>query len=307
MKKKLHDYLTSALRRDVHLTAFKAKKLPLIITSRYELLAGSVLGQDVCFACAKYQTTPLGYQKDADLIRRSVDCPVILVIPDPSAWETCRLIERGLDFVVPGKRMFMPSLLVDLGGQVSHKAQGQMPPAAQLIVLYHLQKGDLNGKSAKELSSMLSIPYLNASRALKWIGDNVFQLKKQGRSVLLSLPGYKETLDAFKPHFRNPVLKTIHTEESLDGVDGVFCGEYALEQLSMLVANGVSKAVDKDCQVTLTQDDNAFNTIELWAYSPKNLATNGLCDKISLILSLEENGDERVQMELEKIKEEVQW
>ena len=47
MKKKLHDYLTSALRRDVHLTAFKAKKPPLIITSRYELLAGSVLGQDV--------------------------------------------------------------------------------------------------------------------------------------------------------------------------------------------------------------------------------------------------------------------
>ena len=39
----------------------------------------------------------------------------------------------------------------------------------------------------------------------------------------------------------------------------------------------------------------------------RNLAKNGICDKISLILSLEGNGDERVQMELVKIKREVKW
>lgn len=307
MRKGLQEYFASTLRQNVPLAAFKAKNLPLVITSRYDLLKGAILGQGVCFACAKYQTTPLGYQKDIDLIRRSVDCPVILVIADPSALETYRLIERGLDFVVPGKRMFMPSLLVDLGGQVSHKAEGQMPPPAQLIVLYHLQKGNLNGKNAKEIASLLSISYLKASRALKWIGDNVFPLRKGGRVVWLSLPDYKETLDAFKPHFRNPVLKTIHTEDSLDGIDGPYCGEYALEQLSMLVANGVGKAVEKGQVVHLVEDASAFNTIELWAYNPKNLAKNGLCDKISLILSLEGNEDERVQMELDKIKEEVKW
>ena len=162
-------------------------------------------------------------------------------------------------------------------------------------------------EGAKELASLLSISYLNASRALKWINDKVFPLRKEGREVLLYLPEYKETLDLFKPHLRSPVLKTIHTEESLENVDGIFCGEYALEQQSMLVANGVSKAVEKGRKVTLTEDANAFNSIEFWAYNPKNLAKNGLCDKISLILSLEANEDGRVQMELEKIKEELKW
>lgn len=307
MKKELQSYFATTLRQNVPLAAFKAKNLPLVITSRYDLLSGAIFGRNVCFACAKNQTTPLGYQRDIDLIQRSVDAPVILVIADPSALETYRLIERGLNFVVPGKRMFMPSLLVDLGGQISHKAEGKMPPAAQLIVLYHLQKGNLNGKGAKEIASILSIPYLNASRALKWIGDNAFPLRKGGREVLLSLPEYKETLAAFKPYFRNPVVKTIHTEEPLDNIDGVFCGEYALEQISMLVANGVSKAVGKGCSAHLIEDTNAFNTIELWTYDPKTLAKNGMCDKISLVLSLEGNEDERVQMELEKIKEEVKW
>ncbi|MBQ9598140.1 MAG: hypothetical protein IJR34_07835 [Bacteroidales bacterium] len=307
MKKILHAYLTAILREDVSLAAYRAKNLPLIITSRYELLNGVIFGKNVCFACAKYQTTPLGYQKDINLILRSVNHPVVLVISDPSALETYRLIERGLDFVVPGKRMFMPSLLVDLGGQVTHKAKGQMPPTAQLIVLYHLQKGTLNGKSAKEISSLLSIPYLNASRALKWIGDNVFSLRKEGRKVLLSLPEYKETLEAFKPHFQNPVLKTIHTEESLESIDGPYCGEYALEHYSMLAANGISKAVEKGGNVPLDEDANAHNTVEIWAYNPKILANDGFCDKISLILSLDRNEDERVQMELVKIKEEIKW
>ena len=307
MKKELQAYLSATLHMDVQLTAFRSKNLPLVITSRYDLLNGIIFWKNVCFACAKYQTTPLGYQKDINLILRSVNYPVVLVIADPSALETYRLIERGLDFVVPGKRMFMPSLLVDLGGQVTHKAKGQMPPTAQLIVLYHLQKGTLNGKSAKEISSLLSIPYLNASRALKWIGDNVFPTRKKGREVLLSFPAYKETLDAFKAHFRNPVLKTIHTEESLDSIDGPYCGEYALEHYSMLAANGMSKAVEKGGNVPLDEDANAHNTVEMWAYNPKILANDGFCDKISLILSLDGNEDERVQMELVKIKEEIKW
>ena len=93
----------------------------------------------------------------------------------------------------------------------------------------------------------------------------------------------------------------------MDGVCGVFCGEYALDQFSMLVANGVDKALYKGRELSLAEDANAFNTIELWAYNPETLAKNGICDKISLILSLESNEDERVQKELEKIKEEVKW
>jgi len=60
MKKELQKYFAATLCQNVPLTSLNAKKLPVVITSRYNLLKGAIFDKDVCFACAKYQTTPLG-------------------------------------------------------------------------------------------------------------------------------------------------------------------------------------------------------------------------------------------------------
>ena len=129
----------------------------------------------------------------------------------------------------------------------------------------------------------------------------------QGRQQLIAFPPYKETLDGFKPFLRNPVIKSIYTEDNLAGIDGVIAGESALGEMTMFSPNGVCKAVDKETKIAVEEDEKASNSIEIWMYSPKDLAKNGICDKLSLILSMCGNEDERVYMELEKIKEEVKW
>ena len=47
--------------------------------------------------------------------------------------------------------------------------------------------------------------------------------------------------------------------------------------------------------------------IEIWKYDPKLLSHTGTVDKLSLYLSLKDNDDERVQIELDNLLNDIQW
>ncbi len=307
MRKETEEYVGRILHSEFKLTRLKSVKIPYVLSAQFDLYAGFLSGVEIVFALSKAESTPLGYRRAQELLRKETGRIVVMVIPGLSPMHTHRMVEKGIDFIVPGQRMYMPSVFIDLGGRVTGKSTGQIPPAAQLIVLYHLEVASLNGNDAKKISSVTGYSYLTVTRALKWISDNVFPLRSEGRRQLLDFPPYKETLEAFKPFFRNPVLKTIRTEDELAGIEGIYAGEYALGEMSMLSPNGICKAVDKEAAVNVDEDESAFNSIEIWMYPPSALSRNGVCDKISLLLSLAGNEDERIQMELERIKKEVKW
>ena len=307
MKKDTEEYIRKTLHSEFTLSKLNTGKIPHILLAQYDLYTGTIANCEIVFALSKSEKTPLGYQKAQELLRTVTGKIVVMVISHLSPMHTHRMVEKGIDFIVPLQRMFMPAVFIDLGGRAVVKAAGPIPPAAQLIALYHLEIDSLNGKDAGEIESMTGYSYLTVTRALKWISDNVFPLRNDGRRQLLAFPSYKETLDAFKPFLRNPVVKSIHTEYHLDVIDGVIAGESALAEMSLLAPNGICKAVGKGTDVYVEEDAGAFNSVEIWMYQPQTLAKNGICDKISLILSLDGNEDERVSMELEKIKEEVEW
>lgn len=307
MEKETEEYIRKTLQSEFNLSALNSGKIPYVLSAQFDLYTGIIAGAEIVFALSKSENTPLGYQKAQELLRKTTGKNVVLVISHLSPMHTHRMVGKGINFIVPGQRMFMPSVFIDLGGRTVAKAIGPIPPAAQFIVLYHLEVASINGKDAKEIAVITGYSYLTVTRALKWISDNVLSLKKEGRRQLLVFPPYKETLERFKPFLRNPVVKSIHTEDNLAGIDGVIAGESALGKMTMLSPNGVCKAVGKETRVAVEEDERAFNSVEIWMYSPRDLAKNGICDKISLLLSMDKNEDERVSMELEKIKEEVKW
>ena len=47
--------------------------------------------------------------------------------------------------------------------------------------------------------------------------------------------------------------------------------------------------------------------VEKWHYDPAVLAQDDMVDDISLILSMKDNKDERVQMELDRIRSKYEW
>jgi len=49
------------------------------------------------------------------------------------------------------------------------------------------------------------------------------------------------------------------------------------------------------------------NTVQVWRYDPHILSENGKVDKLSLYLSLRDNADDRIQIELENMLNEIKW
>ena len=306
---KLRQYLGEVLGIDVDLkkNGEVQNKLPYALSPRYSVYMTEIFGQRIHFAVDSETTTPSRYEKEASLMKRLAGTVVVIVTETVTPLDVHRMIQKRIDFIVPGKRMFMPSLLTDIGGRYSFEEEmpDVIPPLAQLVILFQLQKGDLNGLDAKAIAEKFNATYLTASRSLKWIGQKISPLKEDGRKLLLKLPTNDELLALAKPFLRNPVVKIIRTDDPISRIDGVVAGESALEEYSMIAAVGQCKAVGKDVKVSICQDIGGINCIEKWMYDPGILAEGGICDKLSLILSMADNPDERIHKEIVKLKETV--
>ena len=124
---------------------------------------------------------------------------------------------------------------------------------------------------------------------------------------MLAFPDDKELLQKVKPFLRTPVVKRIFTDDDISDIDGVIAGESALEEYSMMSASGRCLAVGKDAGLQIYEDRRGTDNVEIWMYNPRILAKDGVCDKISLILSLADNADERVHKHAENLKKEIGW
>ena len=306
---KLRQYLSETLGIDVE---FKKngevqKKLPYALSPRYSVYVAEIFGHRIHFAVDSETTTPSGYEKETSLLKRLAGTTVVIVTETVTSVDVHRMIQKRIDFIVPGKRMFMPSLFTDIGGRyaVGEEISNVIPPLAQLIILFHIQRGNLNGLDTKAIAEKFNATYLTASRSLKWIGNKITPLKEEGRKLLLSLPPNNELLALAEPFLRTPVVKIIRTDDPISGIDGVLAGESALEEYSMIAAVGQCKAVGKDAKVSVCRDRGGINRIEKWMYDPAVLAVGGVCDKLSLILSLADNPDERIHKEIKKLRETV--
>jgi len=58
---------------------------------------------------------------------------------------------------------------------------------------------------------------------------------------------------------------------------------------------------------SVTSREDAELEIEVWTYSPRTLSDSGTVDRLSLILSMREDEDERVQSALEDTMRGVEW
>ena len=154
MKKEAEEYIRKTLHSDFSLSALNSGKIPYVLLAQFDLYTGIIAGGELVFALSKTENTPLGYKKARELLRNVTGKNVVLVISRLSPMHTHRMVGKGVDFIVPGQRMFMPSVFMDLGGRTFTKAVGPIPPAAQFIVLYHLETASLNGKDARERSQL---------------------------------------------------------------------------------------------------------------------------------------------------------
>ena len=96
-----------------------------------------------------------------------------------------------------------------------------------------------------------------------------------------------------------------------------FAGETALAKQSMLnypkhMVYAMDKKLAKDIPENAIVEpnfmaDSDYMEIELWKYNPLVYKSNEMVDIVSLVQSLKDVEDERVEMQIEEIMEEYKW
>ena len=110
----------------------------------------------------------------------------------------------------------------------------------------------------------------------------------------------------------NPVDFIVYTPELGISENGLVSEQNALAEYSLLNGGPYRIAVSKEEYKNLKKKDIYWDPfgeagIEVWKYDPALLSGTGVVDKLSLYLLLKDYEDERVQIELENMINDIIW
>ena len=293
------------------------RRLPLNITAIYEIKQTTICGHRVCLLIAKNleeTPTPAQLAKQMFFITQNIRLPVVYVFDKITSYNIKRLIQKSINFIIPGKQLFIPALMMNLC-----KAPDRFPrksclltPLAQFLLMYHLQRQLLNGLTTQQLTDKFTHPYRSMSRAvnnLKELGlcnlvgqkEKCVQFAKKGKKLWIQAQDF----------LQNPVEYNLFTDKTLNKKHTRLSNINALAHFTMI--NDEEKrfyAIGKREVKKITVETNKYagdNTIEVWRYNPYLLSDNEFVDKLSLYFLLKNNSDARIQRELEQMINQIQW
>ena len=302
----ISNYIEKVVGAEVQIEPLdKAKKqaLPVLITNAYQLLQCQLLGAEVSLmVCKDANATPMQLKKHCAIVERALEMHAAVVLPEVKPYNMKRLVDARVNTIVPGRQLFLPSLLMDLRVQRNPvDMQGKpMPVMAQVVVLYHLQKHSLNGMSAQPIAELMGVSYPNINRAVKWLADNRFVELSPGREKQMRfISEGKELWEQALPVLQSPIERVLRTDRMLDAY---VCGEEALAELTMLAEPqerhwAITKQETQQLGAELHKEFGE-HVVEVWRYNPKLMGENGMVDRLSLYLSLRDTEDERVRKEV---------
>lgn len=267
--------------------------------------------------------------KHLNIVQNASDNLVVLLLPIITAIQRRRLIDKRVNFIVPGLQLFLPSLLLDMKEDFNrstfHRHRDTLLPSAQFLLIYHLifstARNSLAEYSFKLVADMTGYTPMAITKAAKDLA----------RFNLIDILGTKEKLISFKLEkkqlwdqamkmnlLRSPVLKRVYIDTIPDGLKLYYSyfsaiGNYADldpgNQIYIAVDKKIYHELEKNHSFVNPNNDEGRYCIEVWSYNPVRLSDPSVnfVDALSLFLSLKSTVDERVEMACEQIIERFQW
>lgn len=315
--KQVTDYLDALTGSNVKFLAHakaKDKKLPLAITSCYSFCDVEFLGTKITIAVPveQHSISPMLFAKHQAKMMEAFHLPVVFALDSVASYHLARLTHAKVNFIVPGKLIFIPSLLIVLR-ELKHQAKpmpDKMPPVAQLLVLYHLEKGSIASLNTTEIAELTGLAYPTISVALRWLESHsiitmVGGKQKNVQITLNKLEIWNKCLELMS----SPIVRILYADSKPAG--SMMAGETAMGHYTMLAepANPII-AIDKASakkNASLLNKEYGDITVEVWKYSPTLLAEDGYVDRLSLYLCMRDSEDERTQMACDTLIETMKW
>jgi DNA-binding MarR family transcriptional regulator len=325
LEKAFRSYWLELTGRDLTLQDASDESLPLFLRHRYLIRTTSLFGTRYHLAIENDPADPCSPGEYADHLRvltETIHAPVALILAGIPSYARNRMVRLGIPFIVPGSQIFLPPLLVDLRERqpvAIKRSRGKMlTPAAQCLVLFHLQRESLSKKPLQEIAKLIGyspIMVTMVKRELESAG--ICEALKQGRSVTLSfLHDRRELWDRVEPLLSSPCRRNWVKWVKPDPV-ALLAGMSALSHLTMIsddplptyaLGRKIFRAHNEQGDFHVCHErDEANACLESWSYDPRILSRGAIVDTLSLYLSLRGSADERVQQQLENLIREFPW
>lgn len=248
-----------------------------------------------------------------------------LIAGELPAYVRQRLVQRQIPFAVPGRQLNWPALGAAVQEARTARRHGvagisdRLMPATQVVILHALNTGETGAPlTPKALARRLGYTPMTMSRALDEIeARKLGRVLRAGRERVLEFPrGRKVLWEEALDLLRNPVRDTVRVWwRELPANTMLWAEESALANYSLLAEPGEPvlavgrhgwKPLAKRLQILPIPEEDSCR-LQVWRYDPGLLARGAQVDPFSLYLSLRDEHDERVQLALEDMMEQVAW
>ena len=285
--------------------------LPNYIDARYRVQRVTLDGKPAVFAYPTEELEAVStVKKHLQRIAKTGDAPVILV-PDHLTYRQKEyLLREHIPFIVEGKQIYLPFMAVYLQerGDGEMLDISHMLPSAQMLLLFYIYHGCgelLTSQASVELG-LTATSISRASRQLQEMG--LIQTEKRGiQKVICSDKTPEKLFSIARESMCSPVKKTIFVPKSEIKEILLMSGYSALSEYTMLnppltetFAAGSVAAWRKTASGKLQSTDDQC-AVELWRYDPKKLSKGNCVDRLSLVLALSNDRDERTEEAVEEI------
>lgn len=289
----------------------KKSILPLYIVSNYQFYTAYIenIRCIVIIPIEELPTLP-SLKKQIQKIRVIDDVPVVLYSKTISFYRRKSLLENHIPFITD-KQTFLPfigTLLVD--EKEPEKIKDKFVYSTQLLFLAYMYNHEKK-VYVSDLSKSLPFSAMTLSRAVKQLEmTDLFLVYKDGvNKVIESKYSHKELFERIQHYLLTPVRQVGYMNQSLVTDYMVLAGETALSEMSMLNPSRLrtyavyEKDFDKMHLIDELIDPDVQVKVEIWAYNPHLFTHTNIADTLSIVLSLKENKDERIEEVLEDILE----
>ncbi len=264
------------------------------------------------------ELTIAAMKKQQKKYEEALQCPIVYEVALNSVSMRNALVKNGVPFVdLPGNVFlpFMGIVLQDVYRKQLVKTD-KMMPATQMVFLELLYMNDGESALKSEVANKLNLTKTSITRATAQLEEmGLIEQIKSGTEISIQRNCLrKEYYENAKAYLINPVQKVITIQRKEATFESFSAGESALSQVSELNPPRIEECAIYKGEEVIDQleivdaryeDLDDCMKVQLWKYNPSYFARNGCVDPVSLACTFKGNEDERIEMCIEELLEEL--
>ena len=304
-----------ALGLNIEIEEWKyTEQLPLYLIQTYTIKKVIVNGVDAIMLLPRIElpSTP-AIKKHFSKIQSVENLPIFLKLDDLSDFRKKSLLTNSIPFIYLNKLVYLPFLGTVLTNATQESITEKFTLSTQLLFIWILHQNK-NRVYVSDALSKLHFSNMTLTRAYRQlVNSGLFTETKDGRKIVLSsIYSKKELIQKAKFHFVSPILKTGYIDKNILN-EKIICGESLLSEVSFLNPPRIAEyalAYQKIDNTLLTDelvDPKIQVKLQLWNYDPLLFSNDHqIIDFISLVISLLDSEDERVEVAIEHLLDQIE-